>query len=60
MLSLHLLCAFIDLTGLAEENASGYKGTNDDVVAQGVCACVCVCVCVTLALLKRETNSDGK
>lgn len=28
MLSLHFMCVFIDLTGLAEENAPGFNGTN--------------------------------
>lgn len=47
MLSLHFMCVFIDLTGLSEENAPGFNGTND-VEVLGVCVCyVCVSMCVT-------------
>lgn len=45
MLSLHFMHVFIDLTGLSEENAPGFNGTND-VEVLGLCVlCLCEYVC---------------
>lgn len=54
MLSHHLLCGFTDLTGLAEENAAGYKGVHR------LGYCVKVHALVLCALLREANKSPNK